>query len=1057
VKIVELDLIAFGSFAGTTLDFSDDALHVVFGRNEAGKSTALRAIHGLLFGIPPRTQDAHLHGMTELRVGARLRSDSGAELAFTRRKGNKNTLLGPDGPLDDAALARMLGGINDALFERMFGLTHARLREGAAALLAGQGDVGESLFDASLGGRGIHRVIKELRDEAGELFKAQGKKDKLNVALAKYRAAEDARKRERVSSKTWRDQNKALETASAERDRLAAKRRELVAERERLGRIQKARKPVARRAELLNERAGLERSVALAALDPARRAELHDRLANHNKARVDLPKQRDVLGRSQAKLEAILKRLGKPADLAGVDALRLSSDAQKRIERLGREHGRLVERRDTAKREVRDLQRERDALSENLAALAPPVDAALLARALKDARRAGDVEARIADLDRARADLERRIERGLGELRPRAGTLADLTRAAPPAAGTIDRFDERFADLVTRGRRLREGVETTRKRAAELARELDAIERAGDVPTEGDLERARAHRDAGWLLVRRAWRDGGEVADAARDYDPAQPLDRAFESALEAADAVADRLRREASRVERYAAFAAERLANENELERLAEQGAELDAERAKLDAEWRRAWGELEPLGPKEMRGWLAERARLVDLAAELAKLQADGEAARAAEASVLSALSDALGAEAERLTTLVDRADERVELERRRADLAKSLDAATRALADRRGDLSSSEAELERWREQWGAALAPLGQGADADPEDVGSILIEITELVREAEAAEAARQRIGSMERDAAEFRADVEALLDEHAPDLSGAPLEEAAQALLDRSERARRVEQELAAQEEQLAALREETPLAELTRDVESIDRADAAARLDEIDRDCEELDEQLDGAKQEIWRLQNTLGKWQGESLAAEAAAEAKLHLATVRRVAERYVRLQLAVAVLERELERLREQSHGPIVDRAGELFSRLAVRDGEAQFRGLDVDYGEDDQPVLQCVRRDGTRVAVAGLSEGTAEQLYLALRLASLERYAKQSEPLPLVLDDVLLHSDNERQRAALEVLGEFSRQSQVLFFTHDAHLVDLAREAVPTGRLVCHELGRRTRAA
>jgi uncharacterized protein YhaN len=107
-------------------------------------------------------------------------------------------------------------------------------------------------------------------------------------------------------------------------------------------------------------------------------------------------------------------------------------------------------------------------------------------------------------------------------------------------------------------------------------------------------------------------------------------------------------------------------------------------------------------------------------------------------------------------------------------------------------------------------------------------------------------------------------------------------------------------------------------------------------------------------------------------------------------------------------------------------------------------------DDEAVLRAVRADGTDVGIEALSDGTRDQLYLALRLASLERHAHLNEPMPLVLDDVLVHSDDERARAALEVLGDVAQTTEVLFFTHHARLVDLAREALGESRLALHRL-------
>jgi uncharacterized protein YhaN len=59
---------------------------------------------------------------------------------------------------------------------------------------------------------------------------------------------------------------------------------------------------------------------------------------------------------------------------------------------------------------------------------------------------------------------------------------------------------------------------------------------------------------------------------------------------------------------------------------------------------------------------------------------------------------------------------------------------------------------------------------------------------------------------------------------------------------------------------------------------------------------------------------------------------------------------------------------------------------------------------------------------------------------------------VLDDVLIQFDDERSRAALEIIAELSTRMQVLFFTHHTRLVDLARAAVPSSALTVHELER-----
>ena len=87
---------------------------------------------------------------------------------------------------------------------------------------------------------------------------------------------------------------------------------------------------------------------------------------------------------------------------------------------------------------------------------------------------------------------------------------------------------------------------------------------------------------------------------------------------------------------------------------------------------------------------------------------------------------------------------------------------------------------------------------------------------------------------------------------------------------------------------------------------------------------------------------------------------------------------------------------------------------------------------------------------MSDGTRDQLYLALRLASVERYLDANEPVPFVLDDILINFDDERAEAALGALAELAQRTQVLLFTHHSRLRNLARQAVPASQLVEHEL-------
>jgi len=78
MRIEQLLPTAFGPFTDLELDFSAPGLQVVYGPNEAGKSSALRALDAWLFGIPERTRDDFLHPRPALLVGGTLSAASSA-------------------------------------------------------------------------------------------------------------------------------------------------------------------------------------------------------------------------------------------------------------------------------------------------------------------------------------------------------------------------------------------------------------------------------------------------------------------------------------------------------------------------------------------------------------------------------------------------------------------------------------------------------------------------------------------------------------------------------------------------------------------------------------------------------------------------------------------------------------------------------------------------------------------------------------------------------------------------------------------------------------------
>ncbi|OAA28157.1 hypothetical protein UG55_1006130 [Frankia sp. EI5c] len=173
---------------------------------------------------------------------------------------------------------------------------------------------------------------------------------------------------------------------------------------------------------------------------------------------------------------------------------------------------------------------------------------------------------------------------------------------------------------------------------------------------------------------------------------------------------------------------------------------------------------------------------------------------------------------------------------------------------------------------------------------------------------------------------------------------------------------------------------------------------------------------------------------------AGELHARAQESLALVAETAERYVIARIQHETLSNELAAYERRHASPLLADAGQLLERLT----EGRYVALRaVDRG-DGARTLRVVRSDEHELGPKELSEGTCDQVYLALRLAAIAQLqrerADRGEPtLPVVLDDVLMTFDDERATAALRVLAEFAPEWQIILLTHHEHLTDLARAA------------------
>lgn len=1159
MRFQRLDFSAFGPFTGLSLDLSGGApggFHIVFGPNEAGKSSALRGVHDLLFGFPERTPDAHVHPTSELRIGAALGGDAGQVVELRRLKRRKDSLRNADdAPIDEGVMSSLLGGVDAQLFERLFGLDHERLRRAGEALLEDRGDVGESLFDAGSGGRGIRSVLSAIEQSADEIFKPRSSKASLNVLLEAYKEVRSATREAQVLPEKWLAQKEQLEAARARLEELGERRKKLREESNAQSRLDAVLGPIAQRNalseklaalgalprlsedaserrikaqrtldEAQHERARLEREIAkkqerlaelvvpenLLGVSSEAIEKLRDRVGKYRAAQEDLPRLNEDARRHEAELQRLVNLLYPGQSLDALEALRPSQTELSRVRKLPQRHAALVERVANVQKAIRSLAVQRAQALASLADLPAPAELGVQRRVLASVRANADVERRARAALSLVEKLELEANAKLSSLGFWRGTLEAVPGLELPSEETVERFQRESSELASRLADLERERTAFSQRLALTTQKIKAIESSGSVPSETALESARARRDDGLRRVLGAWARREEPSVVDPEYGHDAPLADALVRAVKAADEHADRLRREAERVSTLATLAAEREQLATELATLETRAQSLDEKRQALEEAWQLAFraSGVEPATPPEMRAWLARQRMLSDLVQRLREARVDAANACRDRDALSAELRDALGLQAapeQTLGAMIAACDEAVEAGTRAADrrleLLETLKDIERQQAERDQELAEERDALEAWQNDWRSATAKLGFPADLSPDEVVMRLDSLSGLFDALVKLSEQRRRGAGIERDRAKFQEHVSDWINTYAADLASRAPDVAAEELVRRFQAAehqraehsqiradlaeltgslaaleRRGEQaqieldslraaadapdllSLAEIEARVAEARtlqrqldavegsllkdEGMPLGALLAAARGVERPALQVRLRELEEELERLDDEHQNLSAQVRDLEHGLQRY-AETDAADYAQSLSVQAAEIREQALRYARLKLSKVVLEREVERYREQHQGPVLRRASALFPRLTL----GSFRGLRV--GVEERQIV-ALREDGKEVAVDGLSEGTRYQLYLALRVASLERYLERNPSLPLVLDDILIHFDDERAAAALGVLGELSERVQILFFTHHARDLSLAERAVDSARLFRHRL-------
>ena len=1169
MRIDRLDLIAYGPFTDKSLNLSDgiSGLHLIYGDNEAGKSTSLRALIAWLFGIPTRTNDNYLHLNPQLRIGGKLRLLGGKELEFVRRKGTKGTLLEPgtDAIMDDSILLPFLpGGIDETLFTKLYGIDHVRLVAGGQELLNQSGDLGQALFSAAVGTASLREILSELQNGAEELFKPRASTKLVNQAISGFKEAQKRIKDSCLPVAEWKRLQKELADTlsvirkveedingkSKEKSRLErlnrvkgalAERRAVMVRIEELGEIlllpedfDEKRKTASNNLQTASEakeraEAKLSRlkeeaeslNVRNELLDNEEAIlTIHKELGAVEKTNKDRPQQDGKRRLLRNEAEQLLKSVRPDIDLDDADELRPLLNNKKWISGLAQKHGLLNQKKEKAEATLRDVEDEQESIKKELGEQAQSnLDLSELKAAVAAARRTGDLGQRLADSQKRATDDNAACESELSRLGRFSGTIEELSKAAMPVSETLDTFEKQLDELSEKIRdcsRKQKELEEEKKQAEQ---DLTALLLTTDVPTIAELEKSRTVRNTGWNLIKRKYIEETDVEMDIAEFAPESELPTVYEQKVDDADHVSDRLRLAADQVVKRADLEAKIENLNSRLGAITEEKRKANEAKEAHQKEWKGIWEPLgvEPGTPREMKQWLLRVDNLLanaqsanTVSCDARKLDEDCKSFKEAISLQISKFDDSIDLQEMSLEAMINLCEQRVEQEEsaleRKRQLEHSLGDTEIRIKRTREELKTIENDQSNWVQEWGQAIDGLGLKPDVHPEHATETFDQLLAFFDKFDQSEDLRKRLFGMDQVAEKFEKKVFEFADgigfkrdgqeastiaaqlnrdlnearearaslkkietqgkeikgetEDADitirtaheqlaslrDQAGVETDEELESAGEGSRKKRELQQKLDVLEQELTRNGDGLSIQELEKEASESDIDTIEGERERVSSELKELQANRDTFRDQRQTLQTEIKAKDGSAIAANASEEAEQKLATMVSGVEQYLRLKIASLILEQRIEDYRKKNQAPVLARAGELFSKLTL----GSYANLRDELDGGGKPILLGVRPNDIEVSVDGMSDGTRDQLYLSLRLATLEQHLSKGEPMPFVVDDILIGFDDNRTRVCLEVLAELAVSTQVLLFTHHRRVLELAGELEAKAGIYNHEL-------
>jgi uncharacterized protein YhaN len=245
-------------------------------------------------------------------------------------------------------------------------------------------------------------------------------------------------------------------------------------------------------------------------------------------------------------------------------------------------------------------------------------------------------------------------------------------------------------------------------------------------------------------------------------------------------------------------------------------------------------------------------------------------------------------------------------------------------------------------------------------------------------------------------------------------------------------RAKRLESEAAVIRERGVAAAAEAADALSAMDADTLE--EARESLIQADADAADAAIRFERVLQEVTDLRARLGTDRRDTALGELRLAAETLSERIAVGVREYAVMSIACHLLALAQERFERERKGPILECAE---TALAAMTG-GRYARISVPMGKD---AIEVFSRSSAAISPDDLSRGTAEQLYLALRIGLIEQSGQVGSHLPVLIDDVLVNFSPARAERAARAIADLATHRQVIFFTCHPATADLLCDIAP----------------